>query len=240
MLKIVPMNLFYCKHSDENGFLLDETESRHLTKVFRVKKGEEVNITNGDGNLYRCILVSENEKNVRVEIVEVVASFNRRNYHLTLAVAPTKNIDRFEALVEKCVEIGVDRIIPIITERSERRNLRLDRIEKIAISAMKQSLKTKSTIIEPATPFNRLIEKPPTGKLYIAWVAENMPEKLLGYDYIKGESATVLIGPEGDFTPEESEAAIRAGFQAVNLGNSRLRTETAGIVACSRIYFLNQ
>lgn len=233
------MNLFYCKQSDENGFLLEETESRHLTRVLRAKNGDEVNITNGDGNLYRCILVSQKEKKARVEIVEVIANFDRRNYHLTLAVAPTKNIDRFETLVEKCVEIGVDRIVPVVTARSERRSLRIDRIEKIAIAAMKQSLKTKSTIIEPATPFSRFIEKPPVGKLYIAWIAENTPEKLLGYDYIKGESATLLIGPEGDFTPGESEAAIKAGFQEVNLGNSRLRTETAGIVACSRIYFLN-
>lgn len=238
-MKITIMNLFYCKQSDENEFLLDETESHHLTRVLRVKKGGEVNITNGDGNLYRCILVSENEKNARVEIVEVKANFNRRNYHLTLAVAPTKNIDRFETLVEKCVEIGVDRIIPIVTARSERKNLRYDRIEKIVISAMKQSLKTKLTIIEPVTPFSKFIEKPPAGKLYIAWIADNMSGKLLGYDYIKGESATLLVGPEGDFTPKESEAAIKSGFKAVNLGNSRLRTETAGIVACSHIYFLN-
>lgn len=233
------MNLFYSDRQFNNGFLLDEQESRHLVKVLRIKKGQEVYVTNGDGNLYRCILISEDTREARVEIAGVTENYDSRNYRLTLAVAPTKNIDRFETLVEKCVEIGVDKIVPIITSRSERRSLRPDRIEKIALAAMKQSLKTKSTIIDPVTPFSSFIAKPPYGRLYIAWCAEDMPAELLGTDYIPGEEATVMIGPEGDFTSGESEAAIKAGFTGINLGRSRLRTETAGIVACSRFYFLN-
>ncbi|MFN2378800.1 MAG: 16S rRNA (uracil(1498)-N(3))-methyltransferase [Bacteroidales bacterium] len=233
------MNLFYSDRQLNNGFLLDEQESRHLIKVLRTKNGQEVNVTNGDGNLYRCILVSENAREAWVEIAGITENYDRRNYRLTLAVAPTKNIDRFETFVEKCVEIGVDKIVPIVTSRSERRSLRIERIEKIALSAMKQSLKTKSTIIDPVTPFSRFIAEPPSGRLYIAWCAEDMPDILLGADYHKGEEATVMIGPEGDFTNEESESAIKAGFTGINLGKSRLRTETAGIVACSRFYFLN-
>lgn len=234
------MHLFYSNRKYNNGFILDGQESRHLVKVLRIKQGEEVNVTNGDGNLYRCALVSEDAREAMVEILEVKENFDRRNYRLTLAVAPTKNIDRFETLVEKCVEIGVDKIVPIVTSRSERRSLRTDRIERIALSAMKQSLKTTATIIAPVTPFSSFIESPPKGKLYIAWCSGEMPDILLGTDYHKGEEVTVMIGPEGDFTAAEAEEAVKAGFKGVNLGKSRLRTETAGIIACSRFYFLNQ
>lgn len=233
------MNLFYSNRQYNNGFLLDEQESRHLVKVLRIKKGEEVNVTNGDGNLYRCTLVSEDPGEAMVEIAGVTENYDRRNYRLTLAVAPTKNIDRFETLVEKCVEIGVDTIVPIVTSRSERRSLRPDRLERIALSAMKQSLKTMATTIAPITPFSSFIKTPPPGKLYIAWCNRDMPATLLGTDYLKGENATVMIGPEGDFTTSEAEEAVKAGFEGVNLGRSRLRTETAGIIACSRFYFLN-
>jgi 16S rRNA (uracil1498-N3)-methyltransferase len=219
--------------------MLDEQESRHLVKVLRIKKGEKVNVTNGDGNLYSCTLVSEDAREAMVEIAGVTENYDRRNYRITLAVAPTKNIDRFETLVEKCVEIGVDKIVPIITSRSERRSLRTDRLERIALSAMKQSLKTLATTIAPITPFSTFIETPPQGRLYIAWCSGEMPDILIGTDYLKGEEVTVMIGPEGDFTVAEAEEAVKAGFKGVNLGRSRLRTETAGIIACSRFYFLN-
>jgi 16S rRNA (uracil1498-N3)-methyltransferase len=164
---------------------------------------------------------------------------NFRNYHLTIAIAPTKNIDRFEWFTEKAAEIGIDKIIPVICRHSERKEIKTERLEKILISAMKQSGQKYLPELTGQQSFKELVSRPFPGEKLIAHCEPGI-KKLLKDSIIPGKDILLLIGPEGDFDPSEINMAIEKGFIPVSLGDSRLRTETAGIVACHTVYLVNE
>jgi len=234
------MHIFFSINLKDKRFTLDENESRHLSKVLRLNSGDHVEVINGSGTFYRCMVIEANQKESVVEIIEELENYDMRNYKLHIAIAPTKNMDRFEFFVEKSVELGIDTISPIICERSERRVLKTSRSERIILSAMKQSRKAHLSIIEEAVSFNSFISRHKYKHMYIAHCNEGGKADLLGNRYRKSEDILILIGPEGDFSPAEVSLARDTGYKELSLGNSRLRTETAGLAACSMVYMLNQ
>lgn len=225
------MNLFY--HPDcQDSSVLSMEESKHL-HVLRKKVGDEIRIVDGKGFFYDVVLTAFT-KNQFEYAIKSTHQEAKRDYRIHLAIAPTKNIDRTEWLVEKCIEIGIDQITFVTCENSERTKLRIDRIEKIAISAMKQSLQATLPSIAQLD-FKTFITKQSTNQKMIAYVDATNPDHIA--DVIKPASGyCILIGPEGDFTPEELSAAVNEGFAKVSLGKNRLRTETAGIVSCVVIH----
>ncbi len=232
---------FYCPDIERNP-VLPESDSRHCVKVLRMNLGDEMEITDGRGNRFRCRLLDPHPKRALVEIVEKTPVAKVWRGNITIAVAPTKHIDRMEWLTEKLTEIGVDAIVPLLCRRSERRELKQERLEKIAVSAMKQSLKATLPHVAPLTPFDRaLVEAVSRGdRLFIAHCDREADRRLLARQLKAGENVTVFIGPEGDFSPEEVADALAAGCTAVTLGDNRLRTETAALVACDTFQIINQ
>ena len=208
--------------------------------VLRLKEGDTVQIINGSGTLYEGKIIDLAGKKAKVRIVNELKDYKSRNYLLHIAIAPTKSMDRFEWFVEKAVEFGIDEITPIICDHSERRVIKTERIRKIIISAMKQSVKAKETIIHPALEFDNFINQNLPQNRFIAHCSMCESTDGLSNIYKHGNDATILIGPEGDFSSGEVAAAKQNHFIPVHLGNSRLRTETAGVAACSLIYFQNQ
>lgn len=226
------MHRFYAPLIAVNGTLPEE-ESRHAVKVLRMAEGDELEVVDGRGNLYRCHVTMAHQKHTQVAIdnTEHVAPHWRRR--LTLAVAPTKNLDRMEWLVEKAVEVGVDRIVPLLCEHSERRVLKTERLTKIMVSAMKQSLKATLPQLDELTPLDELLAEAATGDRFVAYCDESLPREQrreLAREVCADRDTTLLIGPEGDFSPAEVERLVAAGFIPVTLGESRLRTETAALV----------
>ncbi|MBQ6693771.1 MAG: 16S rRNA (uracil(1498)-N(3))-methyltransferase [Bacteroidaceae bacterium] len=224
------MALFYAPDI-ETTWELPEEEATHCLRVLRLGVGSTIEITDGKGTFHEAIISSINGKHCHVEstLRRTMPKGWQGNIHI--AIAPTKNIDRIEWMVEKAVEIGLDELTFLNCRFSERKVIKNDRIERIAISAMKQSLKPHRTIINEITDFKKFISIPRNGAKYIAHCYDS-ERKALKEILIKSEDATILIGPEGDFSPEEVEAATAAGFIPISLGNSRLRTETAGLAAC--------
>jgi 16S rRNA (uracil1498-N3)-methyltransferase len=233
------MQVFYSPAFSPDNPFLPEEESRHCVKVLRKNAGDTVQITDGRGNLFTAALVVPDARQCELRILDTRENFGRRNYRIHLAVAPTKNADRTEWLVEKCVEIGVDRISFLACERSERKVFKTDRVERIAVSAMKQSLKAYLPEIDEMQPYRTFVTREHTGEKFIAHLAEEGPRDLLVQAAPKNATYCILIGPEGDFTAEEVRLAIDYGFQPVSLGDSRLRTETAGLVACHIMHVIN-
>lgn len=219
---------------------LPESDSKHCIRVLRMHAGESVEVVDGKGFCHRCILADDNPKAAAVEIVESVPMPSAWNYSITVAVAPTKNMDRMEWLIEKLTEIGVNRVVPILCRRSERKEVKTERLEKIAISAMKQSLKATLPLIEPMIVFEDFLKKFDAMQKFIGYCNQDIERKLLATEYCAGTEVILAIGPEGDFTPEEVEAAFAAGYKPVTMGDNRLRTETAALVACDTIHIVNQ
>lgn len=234
------MQLFYNPDITEQTtqFSFDKEESRHIVKVLRKSIGDILHITNGKGWLFEAEIVIPDIKNCLATIVSKDLK-TKHPYHLHLAVAPTKMNDRYEWFLEKATEIGVDTITPIICDHSERKVIKLDRFEKIIQSAMKQSLHCYLPKLNEAIPFKDFINQSFNGQLYIAH-CEETDKKSLKNQIKKNENVTILIGPEGDFSVKEIEMAIANDFIPVTLGDTRLRTETAGIVACHSVAFINQ
>jgi len=228
------MQLFYSTRIEYDNILLDEEESRHCVKVLRLRQGDTLYLTDGKGNLYRCVLAKADPARCVLEIEDTQKEVGRRNYYLHIAIAPTKNADRLEWFVEKAVEAGIDRITPIICDRSERKHLRLDRLRHIAVSAMKQSIKTYLPEIMEPVDLGNFVTQEFNGEKYICHCMEG--EKVAPSHPFKPASALILIGPEGDFTIKEAELATAQGFLPLTLGPSRLRTETAGLAACMAVY----
>lgn len=218
---------------------LPEEESAHCLRVLRLGVGDELEVTDGKGNILRTAIVSTAGKRCKVEMIEERRVEKGWNGNLTIAIAPTKNMDRIEWLAEKATEIGWDRVSFLNCRFSERKVIKTDRIERIVVSAMKQSLKFHKPVVEEMTDFKKFILAEHKGAKFIAHCYENEKRELFDA-IVPGEDATILIGPEGDFSKEEVEAAIGAGFIPVSLGNSRLRTETAGLVACHTFILKNQ
>ncbi len=233
------MYLFYNSEITDNQsqVTFDKNESRHIVKVLRKKEGDTIFITDGKGILFRCEILVANDKKCVVSVKEHFQKEPLRNYYLHIAIAPTKLNDRFEWFLEKATEIGIDEITPIICENSERKVLKLERMEKIIHSAAKQSLNYHFPILNPPTSFKKFIKLPIKGQGFIAHCGNS--KKRLIFDVWKPlKHTTFLIGPEGDFSPKEIEMSLSNNYQPVSLGKSRLRTETAGIVAVHSFRFL--
>lgn len=224
------MQLFYAPDALDNN-VLDQTNSQHCIKVLRKKIGDVVHLVDGKGNFFEVELTNEHPKKCEFSILSQRKE-SARNRRVHIAVAPTKNNNRIEWFVEKAVEIGVDEISFIKTNNSERKHFSVDRVEKIAISAMKQSLKATLPILNPLVDF----------ETFLSENQKNDAEKFVAHlhvdstDLTKHSDATnclILIGPEGDFSDQEVQQAVEQDFHMVSLGNSRLRTETAALVACT-------
>lgn len=232
------MNLFYAPEISGELFTLDKEESNHLVRVLRMKTNDVVHFTDGKGFFYDCKIVDANPRKCVVSIEKKYEGKGRNKFFLQIGIAPTKNNTRFEWFLEKSTEIGIDTITPLICEHSERKEVKVDRLNRVITAAIKQSIKAFHPKLENQQTFNSFIKQPFDGQKFIAYVdVEN--ELSLSKAYLPGNNALVLIGPEGDFSPEEIELAKRNGFVPINLGQSRLRTETAGIVACHTINLLN-
>lgn len=236
------MQLFYAPEVDFalGAYSFSEEESRHIVRVLRLGAGEELYLTDGRGSLIHAEITQASPKNCMVALRETTPEFERRPYRLQLAVAPTKNTDRIEWLAEKATEIGLDVLTPLLTDHSERRVLRTDRLEKIVAGAMKQSLKAYLPRVDELTAFSELVRRPFDGLKLIAH-CEKEYERVLMKDIVQpGRDVLVLIGPEGDFSPAEIALALAGGFQPVSLGRSRLRTETAALAAVHTVALINE
>jgi 16S rRNA (uracil1498-N3)-methyltransferase len=232
------MNLFYTPDIFGSSYTLNEEEFKHCIRVLRMKTGNEICLVDGKGGYYKGIIVSINPKSCNIEIIESIPEFEKRGYYFHLAIAPTKNTDRIEWLVEKAVEIGIDELTPIICEHSERKNFNTERIERIAIAAMKQSVKAFKPKINQCVSFKNFINSTNQQVKLIAHCSDENRKKIKNVCKT-GQSVVCLIGPEGDFSENEIQSALKLGFVGVSLGQSRLRTETAGLVACHTISLLN-
>ena len=218
---------------------LPEEEAGHCIRVLRLTEGDEILLTDGKGMFYKAAISRAHPKHCEVDILESWQQPALWNFQLHIAVAPTKNMDRMEWFAEKATEIGIDAITCLNCRFSERKEVKPARLEKILVSAMKQSQKATLPVLTGMTDFRTFVTQPFDGRTFIAHCEEG-DKKLLKQLYQPGENALVLIGPEGDFSPEEIELALKNGFLPISLGESRLRTETAALVACHTIHVLNQ
>lgn len=240
------MELFYTHNIEDGICRLDQDESGHCIKVLRHRSGDEISIIDGCGSLYRCRITTDSPKGVEAMVLSAEEAWESHPYHLHMAVCPTKNNDRYEWFAEKACEIGVDEISPVIGEHSERRIFKTSRIEKILISAAKQSLKAAVPAVnEPISVTDFILKHSSDDQdntlkmIAYCFEDENIPrrsikEVLEGW---QGSEIIVMIGPEGDFSKAEAELALRSGFIPVHLGASRLRTETAALTAVAAAYF---
>lgn len=224
----------------EKTKMLPECDSQHCVRVLRMKTGDNIDVIDGKGYRYECKIVEAHQKRTSIEIINKVSIPLSWDNNITIAVAPTKHLDRMEWFVEKSTEIGVNRIIPLLCHHSERKEIKVERLEKIAISAMKQSLKAVLPIIDPMTTVKKIITKSNTAQKFIAYCDESIPRKLFCNEYKPNEDCIILIGPEGDFSKEEITLALDNGFIPISLGDNRLRTETAAIAACHTCHIINQ
>lgn len=232
------MHVFYTPDIQTRNELPEE-EAAHAIRVLRLQQGDEVMLTDGKGNFYRAEITTATNKRCLVSLLETIPQAPLWSGYLHIAMAPTKNMDRTEWFAEKATEIGFDELTFLNSRFSERRVIKTERISKILISAIKQSLKARLPKLNEMTDFDRFISQPYDGQKFIAHCHEG--EKPLLKDLVrKGEGALVMIGPEGDFSEEEVAKAIGQGFQPVSLGRSRLRTETAALVACHILNLENQ
>ena len=267
------MEIFYAQQILGDEVLLDQEESAHCVRVLRHRTGDEISVVDGRGTMMRCRLTDDSPKGACATVLERFPDWGGHPYSLTMAVCPTKNNDRFEWFVEKATEVGVDRIVPVIGDRSERRVFKSERSRKIALSAMKQSLKAALPVIEEPISVKNFILSPVAERSRSAEHSSPVAErsrsaehsspvaersrsagdiKLICYCFEgetlrrsiedvlsetpEGTNITIMIGPEGDFSPEEARLAVENGFIPVHLGPSRLRTETAAVTATTAVY----
>jgi 16S rRNA (uracil1498-N3)-methyltransferase len=231
------VNLFYQPLIPEGVHYLDAEESRHCVKVLRKTEGDQILITDGKGLFYSAKITGADSQKCKFEILEKTVEA-ARTYAVHIAISPTKNADRIEWFVEKATELGIDRITLLECKNTERAYLKSGRLEKVALSAMKQSLKARVPEIRGITQFKDLISDSTEDERFIAFVDHTNPNHLQSIA-TPNKAYVVMIGPEGDFTPEELMLAEKAGFKKVSLGNTRLRTETAGMAACHILNLIN-
>ena len=233
------MELFFADDIAGGRVRLDAEESAHLVRVLRHRAGDEVSVIDGRGTLYRCVLEIADARGAEARVVEAQPGFGAHPYHLTMAVCPTKNTDRYEWFVEKATEVGVDVIAPVIGERSERKVLKTERLRRITLSAAKQSLKAAiPAVAEPQSVHDFIAAAPADALKLICYCFDDVPRQLIS-SVLQPEAerpVMILIGPEGDFSPEEAALARENGWIPVSLGESRLRTETAAVVAATAVY----
>jgi 16S rRNA (uracil1498-N3)-methyltransferase len=248
------MELFYSQDTAGGIVHLNQDESGHCIKVLRHRCGDEISVIDGCGTLHKCRITSDSHKGVEAVILESTSNWGSHPYKLHLAVCPTKNNDRYEWFAEKACEIGFDTLSPIIGEHSERRILKTTRVEKILVSAAKQSLKAAVPVVNEPVSVKEFIasakefsgqvgnDSKMTGTLKLiayCFEDERVPRRSIRevLEEYKGSEIVVMIGPEGDFSKDEAEMALAAGFIPVHLGESRLRTETAALTAAAAVYF---
>jgi 16S rRNA (uracil1498-N3)-methyltransferase len=230
------MQIFYTTDTDHTYLTLHDDEARHCSQVLRKKVGDSIDVFDGQGHHYTAILEDIKKTTCVLKIVETVLHKNTKSL-LHIACCPTKNIERFEWFLEKATEIGIDSVTPLLTQNSERRQIRNDRLDKILLSAMKQSLHYHLPKLYELTTFEAFVleNKTFSGKKLIAHCHDDIPKISLLSVAQSPENTLILIGPEGDFTKKEVEFALKHGFLCVSLGTARLRTETAAIVACTTL-----
>ena len=232
------MILFYTDNITDNLAILEGDEAMHCNKTLRKKLGDTVHFVDGKGGMYSGKIIGANKKTCSIGIESSNFLEKRKDYKVHLAIAPTKNINRLEWFLEKATEIGIDEITPILCQRSERKQIRLDRLTKVVSAAMKQSLKPHLPILNDLTKFKDFVKQEFTGQKLIAHC--NSGEKTaLKHIYTTGKDVLILIGPEGDFSNEEVAACLEYGFEPISLGEERLRTETAGVAAIHTISLIN-
>ena len=237
------MQLFFTPELNPSlqNFILSEEESKHAVRVLRMNTGDHLYLIDGRGGLYEAEIIDPHPKRTVLAILDVKEKYQIPNYHLHIAVGPTKNIDRIEWFLEKATEIGIQEVTPIICEHSERKEVKLDRLNKVIVSAMKQSLKAYLPRLNPAVSFKQFlkdIQLDGTQKAIAHCVDSD--KKYLNQIVEPGQHYIILIGPEGDFSAEEIDLALAAGFQPISLGDARLRTETAALAACLEVSLLNR
>jgi len=213
---------------------LPDDEAVHAVRVLRLQQGDEMMLMDGNGTYYRALVTLATQKRCLYDIIETMPQERQWQGHVHLAIAPTKMMDRIEWLAEKATEVGIDEMTFLDCQFSERRSVKLPRIEKIVVSAVKQSRKAYMPVLNDMTDFKKFVNYHTTGRRYIAHCYDEIPRVNL-FDTLRqdeaDEDALVMIGPEGDFSVDEVRMAVEAGFVSVDLGKSRLRTETAGLAA---------
>lgn len=238
------MHLFYTPDIASNSYTLNEEESNHCNKVLRLKTGDVVHLIDGVGGLYTAEIAEATKKAVRLNIIDEQSEFGKRNHYLHIAIAPTKNIDRIEWFLEKATEIGIDEITPVVCERSERKIVKEERLEKVITAAVKQSLTAYHPKLNPTISLRDFLKenvgKSEANYKLIAHCVDDGNRNAISELIKPHQKYLILIGPEGDFSPKEIELALQSGYKPVTLGNTRLRTETAGLAACFEVNFLNR
>ena len=235
------MQLFYTPDIDAafTTYQLNEEESKHCIRVLRLQTGDKIQLIDGKGNFYTAAITDPHPKRTSLQIISVQQDFHKRNHYLHIAIAPTKNIERLEWFLEKATEVGIDEISLIICRRSERKEAKTDRLNKIVTSAIKQSIKAWHPVLNEPVILNKLITATFDGQKFIAHCEEG-DKFTLKNELRPFGRYLILIGPEGDFAPKEIDDALNNGFKAITLGESRLRTETAALEACFEVNFLNR
>jgi 16S rRNA (uracil1498-N3)-methyltransferase len=228
------MQLFYTPDIESEIFDLPEDESKHCTKVLRKVEGDVIDMVDGKGFFYKAEILQVHKKHTKLKVVEKHAEEKIRDYRLHVAMAPTKNIDRFEWFIEKATEIGIDEITPLLCDHSERKVVKIEKLNKRIVSAMKQSLKATKPILNELTKCKDFINSCKAESLNIAHCYANDLKHIKTY-IASEKDIIVMIGPEGDFSPEEVKLAVEKGFNEISLGKARLRTETAGLYAVNSL-----
>ncbi len=233
------MHISYLPEAEIGFQILTEDESKHCVRVLRMQQGDPLLVTNGSGLLFQARIHDAHPKRCVIELLSAEKGNDHWPYHLHIAIAPTKNNDRLEWFLEKATEIGIDEISLFSAYHSERRTVNPERLHKLLVSAMKQSIKSRLPILNQMIDFKRFVTQKHDGQKYIAWIDDTVKELLVN-DCRNGNNCLIMIGPEGDFSREEVNLAIDNGFKPISLGNARLRTETAALVACHTVQLINQ
>jgi len=236
------MHIFYTPDISAGAasYTLSEEESKHCIRVLRLQADDTVTLVDGRGGLYTARITDPHPKKTVLSIVDAQQEYGKRNHYLHIAVAPTKNIERIEWFLEKATEIGIDEVSLTLCQRSERKEAKVERLDKIITSAVKQSLKAYHPVLNALQPFGKLISRPFDGQKFIAHCVPGADKVSLASQLQLGGQCLILIGPEGDFTEKEIADALQNGFKPITLGDSRLRTETAALEACFEVNFLNR
>lgn len=234
------MNLFYTDNIQDNVATLSEEEARHCTQVLRKRIGDSIHFVDGKGRLYTGEIREIQRKKCTLNVTKTIQEYQKPMSHIHIAIAPTKNINRFEWFLEKATEIGISEVTPLLCRYSERKRIRTDRLQKIMLTAMKQSLKAYLPKLNELTTFNDFIltHNSTKSRTFIAHCQEGQKPHLKNIASA-AEDSIILIGPEGDFSPQEVALALQHNYEATSLGNTRLRTETAGIAACHILNLIN-
>jgi len=234
------MHIFYTPDITQPTYTLNEEESKHCIRVLRLPVGTLIYLVDGKGGFYTAEIATDNPKKVSLKVLNVETDYQKRNHYLHVAVAPTKNIDRIEWFLEKATELGIDEITPIISDRSERKVVKEDRLNKVITSAVKQSIKAYHPKLNDAISLDAFLKLPFEGDKLIAHCIINDGKQYIS-DLVKPHGRyLIMIGPEGDFTSDEVDNALNKGFKALTLGDNRLRTETAALSVCFEINYLNR